>query len=178
MALGRRNERSQVPLVSGLVAIQMAVLTAYSMPAFVNGQNWDHVYADSDDGLRWCCFGRDTGGSSLDQGNGDSSFADCLSKPIFHASPTTTVIPGVSRYADVAYLLDGVCHQAANRILYPAGVLVDKARGYGLSSFLFNTFGLRTTVPWPRLTHCASLLSGTSVGSSSGGTPMNTRGQR
>jgi hypothetical protein len=34
-----------------------------------------------------------------------------------------------------------VCHQAANRILLPAGITVRGARGYGVSEALFGTYG-------------------------------------
>lgn len=59
--------------------------------------------------------------------------------------------------------MDGVCHQAANRILYAAGngaLNVAAARGYALSLTLYGTYGLGTTVPWPRLSHCATLHAG------------------
>jgi len=40
-----------------------------------------------------------------------------------------------------------VCHQAANRILLPAWILVSGARGYSISQTLFGTYG-RVGV-WP-----------------------------
>src|SRR5262249_46453945 len=39
------------------------------------------------------------------------------------------------------YLINGVCHQAANRILLPAGITVRGARGYEVSEALFGTYG-------------------------------------
>jgi hypothetical protein len=60
--------------------------------------------------------------------------------------------PGSTRRADAiaelneragitCYLVNGVCHQAANRILLPAGITVQGARGYSVSSALFGTYG-------------------------------------
>ena len=39
------------------------------------------------------------------------------------------------------YLINGVCHQAANRILFPAGITARGARGYDVSEALFGTYG-------------------------------------
>ncbi|HEY7840688.1 MAG TPA: hypothetical protein VIC61_03895, partial [Gammaproteobacteria bacterium] len=39
------------------------------------------------------------------------------------------------------YAVNGVCHQAANRILYHAGITVLGARGYGVSESLYGTYG-------------------------------------
>jgi hypothetical protein len=39
------------------------------------------------------------------------------------------------------YLINGVCHQAANRILHPAGITVRGARGYWLSVSLYGVYG-------------------------------------
>ena len=39
------------------------------------------------------------------------------------------------------YLINGVCHQAANRILLPSGITVRGARGYSISEALFGTYG-------------------------------------
>jgi len=39
------------------------------------------------------------------------------------------------------YLINGVCHQSASRILFPAGITVRGARGYDVSEALFGTYG-------------------------------------
>jgi hypothetical protein len=39
------------------------------------------------------------------------------------------------------YLINGVCHQAANRILLPAGITVNGARGYTVSNALYGVYG-------------------------------------
>ncbi|ACB79856.1 hypothetical protein Mpop_1693 [Methylorubrum populi BJ001] len=103
-----------------------AVLCGRAMPA-QNARQWDHTYVASSCGLRWGCFGRHQGGREICSGQGDSSIADCLSRP----DSTTGLIYGVT----------GVCHQAANWILGPANVLVTRARGYALSVFTYGTYG-------------------------------------
>ncbi|TVS14820.1 MAG: hypothetical protein EA417_14650 [Gammaproteobacteria bacterium] len=51
-------------------------------------------------------------------------------------------IAGVDERAGViCYLINGVCHQAANRVLFPAGITVRGARGYGVSEALFGPYG-------------------------------------
>ncbi len=101
---------------------------------------WDHTYVASDDGKSWGCWGRDSGGAQICDGNGDSALAACLSRPKSHAG--------------IDYAITGVCHQTANRILYPARILVDAARGYGASAFTWGTYGLGS---WPELQRCVRL---------------------
>ncbi len=116
----------------------MATLTGYAVK--MRGLRWDHTYVRSSDGHRWRCWGRDTGGRPICSGRGDSAVADCLSQPNSHAG--------------INYLLTGVCHQTANRILYPAGVLVSMARGYNQSVFFWGTYGLGG---WPQREECAKV---------------------
>jgi hypothetical protein len=141
----------------------MAILLGYTIPAQFN-KNWDHVYVASDGGHLWGCFGGDSGGIEICSGAGDIAFAYCLSYPR-GKSPF-----GLPRYAGITYGKDGVCHQAANRILYPVGnggLIVTQARGYGLSHTLFGPYGL-SGMSWPELAKCAS-VHGRVGGSPSGG---------
>jgi hypothetical protein len=132
---------------------QMAILSGYTIPTQLRA-SWDHVYVADDNGNSWSCFGRDNGGIVICSGIADATFAECLS----HARGGQF---GFEVYADLTFLIDGVRHQAANRILYSIGgsaTIVDKANGYGWSSYLYGTYGLGEDVaPWPRLTHCASV---------------------
>ena len=84
-----------------------------------------HAYAISSCGLSWGCFGRAAGGSQLSTGTGSSVEADCISQGD----------------AGILYAINGVCHQAANRILYSAGINVSGAGGYGQSVFLYGVNG-------------------------------------
>jgi hypothetical protein len=105
------------------------------VPTALRGQ-LDHVYVESDDGYNWGCFGRDRGSTSrLNSADGNSALADCLSKPIDPAYRPAPI------YAGLRYAFDGVCHQAANRILKYTGITVAKARGYGASIALYGEYG-------------------------------------
>jgi hypothetical protein len=139
----------------------METLSGNAMPAQFNGANWDHTYVESDDGQKWGCFGRDSGGRLLASAKGDSAFANCLSFQRRLASGLV-VAPGYSIYADIIYGVTGVCHQAANRILHPAaGIDVASANGYRQSLFLYTRFGaiggIPLQVPWSQLSHCSKL---------------------
>jgi hypothetical protein len=76
----------------------------------------DHTYVTSSVGHVWPCFGRSAGGLAICSGAGNVERADCLSNPRAEAG--------------IVYGVTGVCHQTANRILYPAGKTVSAARGY------------------------------------------------
>lgn len=113
-------------------------LIGYKVPA---GFSWnkvaDHTYVRSTDGYSWNCWGSAEGGTAICYGQGSSAVANCISihQP---ANPDfTKECAGIRHYA-----IDGVCHQAANRILYPAGVIVDQAAGYWLSVTMFGTYGV------------------------------------
>ena len=89
----------------------------------------DHTYVRcGNGGAAWGCFGGKTGGEMLNSGTGSTARADAIA--------------GRNEQAGLkCYLINGVCHQAANRILYPAAILVEGARGYGVSSAMFGTYG-------------------------------------
>src|SRR5690242_17238200 len=81
----------------------------------------DHTYVRSALGHAWGCWGRSSGGSLICSGTGDWQIADCLSQP--------------NSEAGIRYTRTGVCHQTANRILWPAKIIVSGARGFRASSF-------------------------------------------
>ena len=56
------------------------------------------------------------------------------------------------------YAIDGVCHQLANQVLYstPTQLVVSKARGYGISSFLYGPYGLKHT-EWVAKIHACTI---------------------
>lgn len=91
----------------------------------------DHTYVECSEGKGWSCWGGKTGGQYLNSGTGSTKRADMIANLDERA--------GITRY-----LIDGVCHQAANRILAPAGILVSEARGYRLSLAIFGTYGRST----------------------------------
>ncbi|HFF3758175.1 hypothetical protein [Stenotrophomonas forensis] len=89
----------------------------------------DHTYVECGTGARgWKCWGGKTGGKFLRSVTGSTLRADSV------ATPNETA--GIT-----CYLINGVCHQAANRILSQSNITVDGARGYSLSVSLFGVLG-------------------------------------
>ncbi|MFC1769692.1 hypothetical protein ACFLZI_01390 [Nitrospirota bacterium] len=86
----------------------------------------EHTYVTCD-GETWACFGESSGGKEITRGAGSTAMAHCISLP--------------AQTAGIVYGLSGLCHQAANRILWPARTLVTGARGYWLSALLYGTYG-------------------------------------
>lgn len=103
------------------------IVMAYSTSLFANQA--DHTYVKCGTGKRaWGCWGGKSGGRVLRRGNASTKRCDKIAQPDERA--------GIK-----CYLINGVCHQAANRILLPAGVTVKGARGYSISEALFGTYG-------------------------------------
>lgn len=107
----------------------MGVLIAKKYPTKLLLKAADHTYVECGNGGKaWGCWGGKTGGTAFNTGNGSTKRADAIAEPDEKANIR-------------CYLINGVCHQAANRILFPAGILVSAARGYWLSSSMFGTYG-------------------------------------
>lgn len=89
----------------------------------------DHTYVKcSNDGKAWGCWGGKTGGTELRRADGSTLRADAIA--------------GHDEKAGIrCYLVNGVCHQAANRILMPANIIVMGAAGYRLSEARFGVYG-------------------------------------
>ena len=89
----------------------------------------DHTYVECGTGSKgWSCWGGKTGGTELRRGDGSTQRADAIAG-------------ADGRGGITCYLVNGVCHQAANRILLPAGITVRGARGYEVSEALFGAYG-------------------------------------
>lgn len=107
----------------------MGTLIAMAYPTKLLANQADHTYVKCGTGGKaWGCWGGKTGGTELRRGTGSTKRANCIAKPNEKA--------GIK-----CYLINGVCHQAANRILLPAGITVRGARGYSISEALFGTYG-------------------------------------
>jgi hypothetical protein len=107
----------------------MGKLIAKNYPTKLFLKAADHTYVECGTGAKsWSCWGGNSGGLFLNSGSGSTKRANEIAEPNERA--------GIKRY-----LIDGVCHQAANRILLPAKILVSQARGYRLSSAIFGTYG-------------------------------------
>lgn len=93
----------------------------------------DHTYVECGSGAKaWACWGGKAGGKVYREGPGSTRRADAIAEADEKA--------GIS-----CYLINGVCHQAANRILKPARITADGVRGYTLSVALFGPFGRERT---------------------------------
>lgn len=88
----------------------------------------DHTYVECGREKAWSCWGGKTGGTTLRQAASSTKRADKIAQPNEKA--------GIK-----CYLINGVCHQAANRILLPAGITVRGVRGYSISQALFGPYG-------------------------------------
>jgi len=107
----------------------MGNLVVMTYPANLFARLADHTYVACGTGAKaWGCWGGKKGGSELRRGSGSTARADAIA--------------GTNERAGITcYLINGVCHQAANRILLPAGITVQGARGYEVSSAVFGPFG-------------------------------------
>ncbi|MGH8025200.1 MAG: hypothetical protein ACREO0_00590, partial [Pseudoxanthomonas sp.] len=107
----------------------MGQLIAYRYPTNLFAGLADHTYvACGTGGKAWKCWGGNSGGTFLRGAPGSTKRADLIAEPDERAGIT-------------CYLVNGVCHQAANRILLPAEITVAGARGYSLSVSLFGPYG-------------------------------------
>jgi hypothetical protein len=102
----------------------------------------DHTYVTCAGGYAWPCWGRSGGGRIISAGTGSSAQANCISWP----SSTAGLIYGVT----------GVCHQTANRILWPAGITVSRAKGYWASFLAYGTYGTDVAAWLIRLGVCST----------------------
>ncbi len=114
----------------------------------------DHTYVTSSVGVSWGCFGRNSGGKLLDSAFGSTSAAQCIATPNPTASPLLYPITHTSFCAGILYGINGVCHQAANRILFPSNASVSSAKGYFASYSLYGEFGLLEKEWRNRLSRC------------------------
>ncbi len=107
----------------------MGTLVAKKYPAAIMLNLADHTYVECGTGaVGWGCWGGKTGGNQFHQGTGSTIRANAIAEPDERAGIT-------------CYLVNGVCHQAANRVLLPAQILVSGARGYGVSEAIYGPYG-------------------------------------
>lgn len=151
----------------------MGTLQVWHYPTKLFLKAADHTYVTCGNGAkRWGCWGGKTGGTLLRSGTGSTQRADAIAEANERAGIT-------------CYLVNGVCHQAANRILTAAGIIVSGARGYGLSEAMYGVYGHQLTWPcrgaWDKhlgvsgdLPECAD---GTPSGLPVGARAIDVRGQ-
>jgi len=113
----------------------MGTLVVKHYPTRLFAKAADHTYVEcAGGGKGWGCWGGESGGAVLRQATGSTRRADAIAQPNERANIT-------------CYLINGVCHQAANRVLLPAAITVNGARGYPVSQALYGVYG-RAGV-WP-----------------------------
>ena len=86
----------------------------------------DHTYVVSSGGARWNCGGGDQGGEVIASGTGSHTLSRLLSR---------------HNYGGMIYGVNGVCHQMANRVLYPSRRNVHRAKGAGWSYTVYGVYG-------------------------------------
>jgi hypothetical protein len=107
----------------------MGILVARHYPTEMFAHLADHTYVECGTGAHgWSCWGGKTGGAELRSASGSTLRAD-------------QIAGADERGGITCYLINGVCHQAANRILLPAEITVRGARGYEVSEALFGMYG-------------------------------------
>jgi hypothetical protein len=107
----------------------MGILIAKHYPTKMFLNLADHTYVECGTGGKaWECWGGKTDGTVLRKAPGSTKRADKIAQPDEKA--------GIK-----CYLINGVCHQAANRILLPAGITVRGARGYSVSEAIYGPYG-------------------------------------
>ncbi|PFB77108.1 hypothetical protein [Bacillus thuringiensis] len=94
--------------------------------------DFDHTFVQSTKGDRWGCWGRDEDDCKREIVNGGGNhrikMARCLAEP--------------NGTAGIVWSVTGMCHQAANRILFPAhGITVSAARGYAATVLTYGVYG-------------------------------------
>lgn len=108
----------------------------------------DHTYVRCGTGGKaWSCWGGKTGGKLLRSGVGTTARADAIAERDGRA--------GIS-----SYLVNGVSHQAANRIVIGAGITVRGARGAGLSEAIFGVYGRQLWTPYGGRFHTQDQVNG------------------
>lgn len=105
--------------------------------AEILGDQAEHTYIVSSSGKRWGCRGGSSGGREICRGKADLALAECLAQ--------------ADGLAGIHYGFNGVCHQIANRILWPADVKVTNAKCYTISLRLYDHYGLNG---WPERKLC------------------------
>ncbi|MBU1046445.1 hypothetical protein KKH36_01535 [Patescibacteria group bacterium] len=115
----------------GVSFLQADVIAAYDTNVAVPGLSWlDHTYVCVDNSSNCRSFpsgSATTGGSVVTSGSATDS--QVLNSLCYAAGSMT-------------YLVQGVCHQHSNRMLYPINKELDSSvNGYSTSRWLYGTYG-------------------------------------
>lgn len=109
----------------------------------------------------WMCWGNfhpvGVPTDPIATGDGELNIATCLVEPNADSRDVQA-----ARGTIFTYAIDGVCHQLANQALFATGInghaplTVKDARGYWLSSYLYETYGRQKTAWLDKVEHCTS----------------------
>lgn len=109
----------------------------------------------------WMCWGdfhpEGVPASPIATGDGQLDLACCLVEPNADCRDVDA-----ARGTIFTYGIDGVCHQLANQVLFATAtnghspLTVKNARGYWLSSYLYETYGRQKTAWLNKVEHCTS----------------------
>ena len=133
----------------------MGTLVAKAYPTKLFLKAADHTYVECGTGAKgWSCWGGKANGAQICSGAGSTQRANLVAE--------------TNQRAQIAvYLVNGVCHQAANRVLTQTKLQVSTARGYWLSQSIFGTYGK------PSLYNRHLTMSGEVAACVAAGTPSN-----
>ncbi|MGR0480879.1 MAG: hypothetical protein ACTFAL_05605 [Candidatus Electronema sp. V4] len=107
----------------------LLIAKAYRTNMFLGLADHTYVSCCPNDEKAWGCWGGKTGGRVLRTGEGSTRRANVIAE-------------SNERAGIICYGINGVCHQAANRILITAGITVEGAEGYRVSHALFGVYGV------------------------------------
>jgi hypothetical protein len=107
----------------------MGVLVVKKYPIKQFSKLADHTYVECGTGGQgWSCWGGKTGGKEYRRASGSTE--------------RSNKIADTNERARIqCYAVNGVCHQAANRILLPSGITARGARGYSVSEAIYGVYG-------------------------------------
>lgn len=120
---------SFIAVITLATSAHATVTWAERYRTIISGYTADHTYVCISGKGCYAYHGGTSGGSVLQQTSG----VDSYNKSICLATRPASCM--------VSYLTEGVCHQEANRMLYPSRKLVTLANGYALFAKFFGTYG-------------------------------------
>ncbi|SCC24389.1 Uncharacterized protein BCZB5J_02167 [Bacillus cereus] len=112
--------------------------------------DFDHTFVQSIEGHRWGCWGRNDDPKKKQIANGGGSHRIKMAK--CPAEPNGT--------AGIIWSVTGTCRQCANRILFPTGLTVSRARGYAGSVLLYGVYGTDYPVFMANVARCKLVVNG------------------
>lgn len=116
----------------------MGTINGHSRPVVGGvGKFADHtnVSCSGVPGRLWLCWGVPPAGPIICSGVGSTKSADCFSTP--------AAAFGFNDTAGILYGFTGVCHQAANRVLFAGNqTLNNLSKGYAISTALYGLYGI------------------------------------